>query len=61
MNAPITKLSFSEGRLLVGMKTGKCEIWSLGPKGNKKLYEATAGRSDPILNAEWVIPLILIY
>ena len=61
VSAPITKLSVSEERLLIGMKTGKCEIWSLGSKGNKKLYEATAGRSDPILNAEWVIPLLCIY
>lgn len=57
VSAPITKLSLSDGKLLIGMKTGKCEIWNLGPKGNKKLCEATAGRSDPILNAEWVFSL----
>lgn len=56
VSAPVTTLCFADGKLLVGMKTGKCEIWTIGPKGNKKSYEATAGRNDSILKAEWVIP-----
>ena len=55
MTAPVTKLALApEGKLIVGMKTGKCEVWSITSQGNKKLYEATAGRGNPILDVDWV-------
>jgi hypothetical protein len=62
INAPATRLCIDEGRVFVGLKTGRCEVWSMAEDmGCKKISEAMVGRGgSAILSIGWVLPLMIV-
>jgi WD40 repeat protein len=61
-SAPATSLWMGEGQLIVGLKTGRCEVWNISESMRcKKVSEATIGRGgSPILYVAWVFSLSMM-
>lgn len=56
IGAPATSIACDDSRFFLGLKTGRCEMWSI-PKDQrcKKISETLAGRGgSPILSIQWV-------
>lgn len=60
IGAPSTRIWTGGDRMLIGLKTGRCEVWSITDQFKcKKISEGGVGRgASAILNVEWVHPFV---
>lgn len=61
IGAPATSICKFDSTVVVGLKTGRCEVWTISDEMIcKKRAECVVGRGDkPILSAHWVFNLYI--
>jgi hypothetical protein len=59
IGAPAISIACDDSRLFLGLKTGRCEMWSISKDQRcKKASEIVVGKGgSPILNIQWVYSL----
>ena len=56
IGAPATSISINDSTIIIGLKTGRCEVWTISEEmKSKKIGECIVGKgASPILSAQWV-------